>query len=51
MDSKPNDNKGNNEKIPDSSTKAARGSKSVHSEKDNSTEKGFKQKADRREEE
>ncbi len=30
--------------IPDSSTKTARGSKSVHSEKDQSKEDGFKPK-------
>lgn len=44
MKSKPNDNKNNNDQLPDSSTKTARGSKSVHSEKDNSTEDGFKKK-------
>lgn len=32
------------DKIPNSSTKHARGSKSVHSEHDNSTEDGFKPK-------
>lgn len=32
--------KGNNSDIPDSSTKTARGSKKVHSKKDQSTEDG-----------
>lgn len=42
-------NKGNH--IPDSSSKTARGSKSVHSEKDNSTQDGFKPKKGRSTEE
>lgn len=37
--------------IPDSSTKHARGSKSVHSEKDQSKEDGFKPEANRKKEE
>ena len=37
-------------KIPDSSSKTARGSKKVHSEKDNSTKDGFKPKATKEEE-
>lgn len=38
--------------IADSSTKTARGSKSVHSEKDDSTKSGFKRKeANKKEEE
>lgn len=37
-------------KIPDSSSKTASGSKKVHSEKDNSTKDGFKPKATREEE-
>jgi hypothetical protein len=40
--SKPNDNKNGNREIPDSSTKKASGSKSVHSPLDNSQEDGFK---------
>ncbi|WP_179008100.1 hypothetical protein [Winogradskyella forsetii] len=40
--SKPNDNKNGNREIPDSSTKKARGSKSVHSPLDNSQEDGWK---------
>ncbi len=42
--------KKNYNKIPDSSSKTARGSKNVHSEKDNSTEDGFKPKANNEEE-
>lgn len=37
-------------KIPDSSSKTARGSKTVHSEKDNSTKDGFQPKANNEEE-
>ncbi|NNE32812.1 MAG: hypothetical protein HKN40_10635 [Winogradskyella sp.] len=40
--SKPNDNKDGNREIPDSSTKKARGSKSVHSPLDDSQEDGWK---------
>lgn len=39
------------DKIPDSSTKHARGSKSVHSELDQSTEDGFKPKKSKKDEE
>ena len=35
-------NNGKSRTIPNSSTKTSRGSKSVHSEKDQSTEEGFK---------
>ncbi len=35
-------NKGKSREIPNSSTKTAHGSRSVHSERDNSTQDGFK---------
>lgn len=40
--SKEENNKGKSRNIPDSSSKTAHGSKSVHSEKDQSTQAGFK---------
>ncbi|CAM3458851.1 hypothetical protein [Aequorivita lipolytica] len=40
--SKEDNNKGKSRTIPNSSTKTARGSRSVHSEKDQSKEDGFK---------
>ncbi len=44
------DKNDNNKPIPDSSTKTARGSKSVHSEKDRSQEDGFKRTFNQEEE-
>ena len=49
--SKEDDNKGKKRTIPDSSNKTARGSTSVHSEKDQSTEDGFKPNSPEKEEE
>lgn len=44
MKSQESNNKTTGNHIADSSGKTARGSKSVHSEKDNSTESGFERK-------
>ena len=42
MSNKAESNQSKGKSVPDSSTKTARGSKSVHSEKDRSKEDGFK---------
>lgn len=44
MKSQESNSKNTENHIKDSSTKTARGSKSVHSKKDNSTQSGFKKK-------
>lgn len=42
MSSNEKNNEGKSREIPNSSTKTAHGSRSVHSEKDNSAQDGFK---------